>query len=67
MNCRYASFVIAAGIMTFSETDLATFSSSEISILVTGMIMLLVLLFFLNGLVGTLVKKSRLPRVLDWD
>jgi branched-chain amino acid transport system permease protein len=29
--------------------------------------MILALLFFPNGIVGTLAQKNKLPRFLDWD
>ena len=41
--------------------------SSEINILGTGLIMVLVLMFFPNGIVGTLAQKKKLPRWLNWD
>jgi branched-chain amino acid transport system permease protein len=33
----------------------------------TGVTMVLALLYFPNGVVGTLARKKRLPRFLDWD
>lgn len=54
-------------IVLFNEFFVATLGSSEINILGTGMIMLLALLFFPNGLVGTLANRGKLPRFLDWD
>ncbi|HSM40610.1 MAG TPA: hypothetical protein VK862_07655 [Afifellaceae bacterium] len=57
----------AALIVLFNEFFVATLGSGEINILGTCMIMLLALLFFPNGLVGTLANRGKLPRFLDWD
>lgn len=43
------------------------FGSSELNIFMTGLLMLLVLLFFPNGLVGSLRERNLLPPFLDWD
>lgn len=54
-------------LIAFNEMFVATLGSSEINILGTGVIMVIVLLYFPNGIVGTLAQKRRLPRFLDWD
>lgn len=54
-------------LIAFNEYFVYQFGSSEINILGTGMIMLIVLMFFPLGIVGTLARKGRLPRFLDWD
>lgn len=54
-------------LIAFNEFFVATLGASELNILGTGVIMVLVLLYFPNGIVGTLARKRRLPRVLDWD
>lgn len=54
-------------IVLFNEFFAATMGASEINILATGLIMVLVLLYFPLGVVGTLAQKGRLPRFLDWD
>jgi len=54
-------------IVAFNEYMVYQFGASAINILGTGMIMLLTLMFFPLGIVGTLAKKRRLPRFLDWD
>jgi branched-chain amino acid transport system permease protein len=55
-------------IMVINETVLSSeFGSSELNIFVTGLLMLLVLLFFPDGIVGSLRKMGRLPAFLDWD
>lgn len=54
-------------IVIFNEVFVATMGSSEFNILGTGAVMAAVLLFFPLGIVGTLAKSGRLPRVLNWD
>ena len=54
-------------IVAFNEIFVATLGASEINILATGLIMMLTLIFFPLGIVGTLAKHGRLPRILNWD
>ena len=54
-------------LIAFNEYFVYQFGASEINILGTGVIMLVVLMFFPLGIVGSLAKKGRLPRFLDWD
>ena len=54
-------------IVAFNEASVAFFGASEINILGTGLIMVLTLMYFPNGIVGTLARKRKLPRFLDWD
>lgn len=54
-------------LIAFNEFFVAQFGSSEINILGTGVVMLLALMFFPLGIVGTLAQKKKLPRFLDWD
>ncbi|MHA7778005.1 branched-chain amino acid ABC transporter permease [Roseibium sp. M-1] len=54
-------------IVAFNEFFVATLGASEINILATGLVMALALMFFPLGIVGTLAKKHRLPRILNWD
>jgi branched-chain amino acid transport system permease protein len=54
-------------LIAFNEASLTFMGASEINLLVTGLIMLLTLLYFPAGIVGTLAKKRMLPRFLDWD
>jgi branched-chain amino acid transport system permease protein len=54
-------------LIAFNEFFVATLGASEINIFATGLIMILVLLYFPNGIVGTLARKKKLPRFLDWD
>jgi branched-chain amino acid transport system permease protein len=50
-----------------NEVSVAQFGSSELNIVVTGAILLIVLLFFPLGIVGSLRSRRRLPGFLDWD
>ena len=50
-----------------NEFFVASFGATELNIAATGLLLILVLLFFPEGIVGTLKHKGRLPRVLDWD
>ena len=54
-------------IVAFNEFFVATLGASEINILATGLIMALALMFFPLGIVGSLAKAGRLPRILNWD
>lgn len=54
-------------IIAFNEMFVATLGASEINILATGALMVVVLLFFPLGIVGTLAKHRKLPRILNWD
>lgn len=54
-------------IVAFNEFFVATLGASEINILATGLIMMLSLMFFPLGIVGTLAKHRKLPRILNWD
>ncbi|MEX0699284.1 MAG: branched-chain amino acid ABC transporter permease [Acidimicrobiia bacterium] len=54
-------------IVALNEVAVTQFGSTELNIVVTGVILIVVLLFFPQGIVGTLREKGRLPAVLDWD
>lgn len=56
-----AIIVVAA-----NEFFLAKFGFTELNIAGTGLLMLAVLLFFPEGIVGTLKEHGKLPRILDW-
>jgi len=56
----------AALLVILNEFFVAKFGSTELNIAGTGLLMLLVLLFFPDGIVGTLRKRRKLPRFLDW-
>jgi branched-chain amino acid transport system permease protein len=50
-----------------NEFFVAKLGSSELNIAATGLLLILVLLFFPDGIIGTLKHKGRLPKALDWD
>ncbi|HEX9905048.1 MAG TPA: branched-chain amino acid ABC transporter permease [Propylenella sp.] len=54
-------------LIAFNEACVAFLGWSEINILGTGLIMVVTLMFFPNGIVGTLAQKKKLPRFLNWD
>jgi branched-chain amino acid transport system permease protein len=54
-------------IVAFNEASVAFFGASEINIMGTGLIMVVTLMYFPNGVVGTLARKKKLPRFLNWD
>lgn len=47
--------------------DPSNLGSSELNIVATGISMILVLLFFPAGVIGTLKERGRLPSFLDWE
>lgn len=57
----------AVFLVTLNELSVTYFGASEINLTITGVVMVLALLFFPLGLVGTLREKGRLPAWLDWD
>jgi ABC-type branched-subunit amino acid transport system permease subunit len=50
-----------------NEFFVARFGASELNIAATGALLICALLFFPDGIVGTLKQKGRLPKALDWD
>lgn len=54
-------------IVALNELFVATMGASELNILGTGLVMAVGLIFFPLGLVGTLGRRGKLPRVLNWD
>ncbi|MDX1522016.1 MAG: branched-chain amino acid ABC transporter permease [Anaerolineae bacterium] len=54
-------------LIAVNEFFLSQFGGSELNIVGTAIIMLAVLLFFPMGIVGSLRKVGRLPKILDWD
>ena len=60
--------VIGAAIMlAVNEFVVSKLGATELNIVVTGLILIFVLLFFPDGIVGTLRNRSTLPTFLDWD
>ena len=50
----------------FNEFILAQFGASELNIFLTGLLLIITLLYFPEGIVGSLKKRNMLPRFLDW-
>lgn len=54
-------------VVFFDEAAITFFGSNELNLVITGVLLVLVLLFFPLGIVGTLRNHNRLPSWLDWD
>lgn len=54
-------------IIAFNELFVATLGASELNILASGALMVIVLMFFPLGIIGTLARLHKLPRFLNWD
>jgi branched-chain amino acid transport system permease protein len=50
-----------------NEFFVSQFGATELNIVATGLMLILVLVFFPEGIVGSLKKNGRLPAMLDWD
>jgi branched-chain amino acid transport system permease protein len=60
--------VIGAAIMlAVNEFVVSKLGATELNIVVTGLILIFVLLFFPDGIVGSLRNRGILPTFLDWD
>ncbi len=57
----------AVVLVVINEYFVAELGSTELNIVATGVIMLIVLLFFPSGIIGTLKERGRLPAFLDWE
>lgn len=57
----------AALIVFFDEASVTFFGGSELNLVITGALLVLMLLFFPSGIVGSLREHNRLPAWLDWD
>jgi branched-chain amino acid transport system permease protein len=57
----------AVVVVAFNELAVSKLGSSELNLTVTGFLLIVVLLAFPLGIVGTLRERGRLPRILDWD
>ena len=57
----------AITLIIFNEIVITFFGATELNILLTGLLLVGTLLFFPNGIVGTLKKRKKLPSFLDWD
>jgi branched-chain amino acid transport system permease protein len=56
--------IIIIGVNEFSVRQ---FGETELNIVFTGLILVVALIFFPQGIVGSLRKSGRLPAFLDWD
>jgi branched-chain amino acid transport system permease protein len=54
-------------IVGINELFVATMGASELNLFGTGLVMAVALMFFPLGVVGTLARKGKLPRILNWD
>lgn len=54
-------------IVLFDEASITFFGASELNLVITGAILVVMLLFFPMGIVGSLREHNRLPAWLDWD
>lgn len=60
--------IVGTVIMTLiNELVVAKLGATELNIVVTGLILIFVLLFFPEGIVGSLKSANKLPSFLDWD
>jgi branched-chain amino acid transport system permease protein len=50
-----------------NELFVSQFGATELNIAMTGILLVLILMFFPEGIVGTLKRNGRLPRIFDWD
>ena len=54
-------------VVAFDEASVTLFGASELNLVITGALLVLMLLFFPLGIVGSLREHDRLPAWLDWD
>jgi branched-chain amino acid transport system permease protein len=57
----------AVALVLLDEVVRAQFGESEFNLAIMGIILLVVILFFPEGIVGTLRRRGRLPAFLNWD
>lgn len=57
----------AALVVLLNEASLTYFGATEFNLVITGGLLVVVLLFFPGGIVGSLRERGRLPAFLDWD
>ncbi len=53
--------------IAINELIVAQLGATELNVVITGLILIFVLLFFPEGIVGSLRSRNRLPSFLDWD
>ena len=54
-------------IVGLNEISISQFGGSELNLVITGLILVIVLLFFPLGIIGSLREAGKLPAALDWD
>lgn len=54
-------------VVAFDEASITFFGANELNLVITGALLVLMLLFFPLGIVGSLRNHNRLPSWLDWD
>lgn len=54
-------------VVGLDEASVTLLGASELNLVVTGILLVVTLLFFPMGIVGTLREHNRLPAFLDWD
>lgn len=54
-------------IIGVNEFSVRQFGESALNIVVTGLVLVIALLFFPQGIIGSLRNSGRLPAFLDWD
>ncbi|HVR31329.1 MAG TPA: branched-chain amino acid ABC transporter permease [Acidimicrobiia bacterium] len=60
--------VIGAALVIFlDEVSVTLFGATELNLVITGALLIVTLLFFPMGVVGTLRERNKLPAWLDWD
>ena len=52
--------------IAFNELILSYLGATELNLLFTGLLLVITLLYFPDGIVGTLKNKGKLPKFLDW-
>jgi len=57
----------AIAFVAINEYFVAKLGTTELNIAATGLLLVLVLLFFPKGVVGSLKDLGKLPGILDWD
>jgi branched-chain amino acid transport system permease protein len=54
-------------LVAINEFFVAQFGATSLNIVATGFLMILVLLFFPAGIIGTLLERGRLPKMINWE
>jgi len=57
----------AAFVIGFNELSLTYLGATELNLVFSGSLLIIVLLFFPGGIVGSLRERGKLPAILDWD